>query len=77
MMSSRWKYGSVQNAMTRWKDQMVAMVFGYKLGVDLPVEKRGMIPNAKFYDKAYRGSWNGLTVISIAIGQGEVTLTPL
>jgi len=77
MMSSRWKYGSVQNAMTRWKDQMVAMGFGYKLGVDLPGEKRGMIPNAKFYDKAYRGSWNGLTVISIAIGQGEVTLTPL
>ena len=77
MMSSREKYGSVQNAMTRWKDQMVAMGFGYKLGVDLPGEKRGMIPNAKFYDKAYRGSWNGLTVISDAIGQGEVTLTPL
>ena len=36
-----------------------------------------MIPNAQFYDKAYRGSWNGLTVISIAIGQGEVTATPL
>ena len=36
-----------------------------------------MIPNAAFYDKAYRGSWNGLTVSSIAIGQGEVTLTPL
>ena len=36
-----------------------------------------MIPNAQFYDKAYRASWNGLTVISISIGQGEVTLTPL
>ena len=46
-------------------------------GIDLPGEKRGMIPNAQFYDKAYRGSWNGLTVISIAIGQGEVTATPL
>ena len=30
-----------------------------------------------FYDKAYRGSWNGLTVISISIGQGEVNATPL
>ena len=56
---------------------MVSMGFGYKLGIDLPGEKRGMIPNAQFYDKAYRGSWNGLTVISIAIGQGEVTATPL
>lgn len=71
------KYGKVQNAMTVWKDHMVSMGFGYKLGVDLPGEKRGLIPNAQFYDKAYRGSWNGLTVISIAIGQGEVLLTPL
>lgn len=51
--------------------------FGYKLGVDLPGEKRGLIPNAQFYDKAYRGRWNGLTVISIAIGQGEILATPL
>lgn len=71
------KYGSAQKAMTVWKDHMVAMGFGYKLGVDLPGEKRGLIPNAQFYDKAYRGSWNGLTIISIAIGQGEVLLTPL
>ena len=71
------KYGSVQNAMNTWRDYMVSMGFGYKLGIDLPGEKRGLIPNAQFYDKAYKGSWNGLTVISIAIGQGEVLLTPL
>ena len=71
------KYGTVQKAMDTWRDYMVSMGFGYKLGVDLPGEKRGLIPNAKFYDKAYKGSWNGLTVISIAIGQGEVNATPL
>lgn len=77
MMGSRQKYGSVQKAMDTWRDYMVSMGFGYPLGIDLPGEKRGMIPNSKFYDKAYRGSWNGLTIISIAIGQGEVTATPL
>ncbi len=77
MFSNRKKYPKVQDAMTRWKDYMVSMGFGYKLGIDLPGEKRGLIPNAQFYDKAYRGSWNGLTVISISIGQGEVNLTPL
>jgi penicillin-binding protein 2 len=77
MIDARRKYGNVENAMTRWKDYMVSYGFGYRLGVDLPGEKRGLIPNAQFYDKAYHGSWNGLTVISIAIGQGEVTLTPL
>lgn len=71
------KYGSPQKAITVWKDHMVSQGFGYKLGVDLPGEKRGLIPNASFYDKAYHGHWNGLTVISIAIGQGEILATPL
>ena len=77
MIGAKTKYGTVQNAMNIWRDYMVSMGFGYKLGIDLPGEKRGLIPNAQFYDKAYKGSWNGLTVISIAIGQGEVLLTPL
>lgn len=77
MIGSRSKYGSVQNAMNRWRDYMVSMGFGYALGIDLPGEKRGLIPNAQYYDKAYRGSWNGMTIISISIGQGEVNLTPL
>ena len=77
MIGNKAKYGSVQNAMNTWRDYMVSMGFGYKLGIDLPSEKRGMIPNAMFYDKAYKGSWNGLTIISIAIGQGEVTAPPL
>nr|WP_302830336.1 penicillin-binding protein 2 [uncultured Bacteroides sp.] len=76
-MFSDKKYGSPQNAITVWKDHMVSQGFGYRLGADLPGEQRGLIPNAKFYDKAYRGSWNGLTVISIAIGQGEILATPL
>lgn len=77
MLGNRTKYPTVQDAMTRWKDYMVSMGFGYKLGIDLPGEKRGLIPNAQFYDKAYKNDWSGLTVISISIGQGEVTLTPL
>lgn len=77
MFSNKRKYGSVQNAMNCWKDHMVDMGFGYKLGIDLPGESRGMIPNANYYDDHYRKSWNALTAISISIGQGEVTATPL
>ena len=77
MIGNKKKYGTVQNAMNTWRDYMVSMGFGYRLGIDLPGEKRGLIPNAQFYDKAYKGSWNGLTIISIAIGQGEVNATPL
>jgi penicillin-binding protein 2 len=77
MIGNRQKYKTVQDAMNTWRDYMVSMGFGYRLGIDLPGEKRGLIPNAQFYDKAYKGSWNGLTIISIAIGQGEVNATPL
>lgn len=77
MMGNRRKYKNVQEAMNTWRDYMVSMGFGYKLGIDLPGEKRGLIPNADFYDNVYNKDWNGLTVISISIGQGEVNLTPL
>lgn len=77
MIGNRKNYHNVQEAMDTWRDYMVSMGFGYKLGIDLVGEKRGLIPNSSFYDKAYRGSWNGLTIISISIGQGEVNLTPL
>ncbi len=76
MLNNRQKYPTIQDAITTWKDYMVSMGFGYKLGIDLPGESRGMIPNADYYDRRL-GHWNALGVISIAIGQGEVTLTPL
>ena len=83
MIGNRTKYKSVHEAMNTWRDYMVSMGFGYKLGVDLSGEKRGMIPNAEYYDSRHTdkngnvGKWNGLSIISIAIGQGEVTATPL
>lgn len=77
MIGNRKKYPTSHDAMNVWRDYMVSMGFGYKLGIDLPGEKRGLIPNGDYYDNAYHSSWNGLTVISISIGQGEVNLTPL
>ena len=71
------KYGGTKAAMNVWRDYMVSMGFGYKLGVDLPGEARGMIPNSEYYTHHYGNSWKAVTVISISIGQGEVTLTPL
>jgi penicillin-binding protein 2 len=57
---------------------MVSMGFGYPLGVDLPGEKRGLIPNAQYYDRIHgEGRWGALRIISTAIGQGEVLLTPV
>lgn len=64
--------------LEKWKDYMVEMGYGYRLGVDLPSEGRGFIPNPGTYDKSFRGpNWRANSIISIAIGQGEVLATPL
>lgn len=64
--------------LTKWKNYMVEMGYGYRLGVDLPHESRGFIPNADFYSNSFRGAnWSANTIISISIGQGEVLATPL
>ncbi len=76
-MFSSEKYSGTKEAMNRWRDYMVSMGFGYRLGIDLPGEVRGMIPNAEYYTRHYGNYWRAVTVISISIGQGEVTLTPL
>lgn len=69
---------NVSAQLTKWKDYMVEMGYGYRLGIDLPHESRGFIPNADFYSKSFRGAnWRANSIISISIGQGEVLATPL
>lgn len=72
------KGGNRDELFTRWKDYMVSMGYGYPLGVDLPHERRGFIPNAEFYNNSFRGNrWSANSIISISIGQGEILATPL
>lgn len=64
--------------LEKWKNYMVEMGYGYKLGIDLPSESRGFIPNPDFYSSSFRGAnWSANSIISISIGQGEVLATPL
>lgn len=77
MLDNRRRYATIQEGFEVWKNHIVSMGFGYKLGIDLPSEKRGYIPNSKVYDNIYKGRWNSQTIISTAIGQGEITTTPL
>lgn len=78
MIDKRSKYGSSARAFEVWKNHLVSMGYGYRLGVDLPGESRGYIPNSKTYDKFYgEGHWSANTIISVAIGQGEILATPL
>lgn len=62
----------------KWKNYLVQMGYGYRLGIDLPSESRGFIPNTEFYNKSFRGrNWSGNSIISVSIGQGEILATPV
>ena len=78
MLDKKSKYGSTSEAFEVWKNHLVNMGYGYRLGIDIPGESRGFIPNSGTYNKYYgKDRWNALTIISIAIGQGEILATPL
>jgi penicillin-binding protein 2 len=51
--------------------------FGDKLGIDLYGEYGGFVPTTEWLDNANGKYWNWGTVISCAIGQGEMAATPL
>ena len=62
----------------RWKSHLESFGLGDYLGYDLPIGKKGFIPGSSYYNQWYaKGSWGPTTVISNAIGQGEVLTTPI
>lgn len=61
-----------------WRDHVLNFGIGKKLGIDLPTENQGSLPEEEYYNRIYgNGRWNAMTVRSLAIGQGELGVTPL
>ncbi len=77
ILSNRVKYKNIDEAYTAWLDYMESMGFLKVFDTDLPYELKGRIPTAEYFDKKYNNSWNGNTVVSMGIGQGEAAVTPL
>ncbi|MGA3205844.1 MAG: penicillin-binding protein 2 [Bryobacteraceae bacterium] len=50
---------------------------GKKTGIDLPNEKEGLMPSPKWKLRVQREKWYAGETISVAIGQGAVTVTPI
>lgn len=61
-----------------WAKHLKSFGLGDFMGYDLPTGRRGNIPSSKSYNKTYKGwKWDGKTIVSNAIGQGEVLMTPV
>lgn len=71
------KYANQKVAYDEWQKKVRKFGLGEKLGIDLPSEKPGRLYDAAYYSKKYSKSWGYSTVISLAIGQGEMDATPL
>lgn len=60
-----------------WRKKVKLWGLGDTLGIDLPGERTGRLYDAAYYTKEHGKRWGYSTVISLAIGQGEMDATPL
>jgi penicillin-binding protein 2 len=72
------KYVKPANAVDVWSNHLKSFGLGAFMGYDLPIGKKGNIPDSKTYKRMYpNGGWRSTTIISNSIGQGEVLMTPI
>jgi penicillin-binding protein 2 len=51
--------------------------FGHRTGIDLPGEAEGTMPSTAWKVRNFHQKWMGGDTVSVAIGQGYVTVTPI
>ena len=72
------KYPRTDAGYSVWRDYLLRFGLGQKTGIDIPNELNGFVPDVDYYNRYYnKGGWSSLTIISLAIGQGELGFTPL
>lgn len=71
-------FTTTREGYENWRNHVMSFGFGKKLNCDLPGEMNGNIPSSNYYDKYHgKNRWRSLNIISLAIGQGEIGITPL
>ncbi|RAJ28557.1 penicillin-binding protein 2 [Pedobacter cryoconitis] len=71
------KYKNKIEAYDSWSAKVRKFGLGSKLDLDMPFERKGRIFTSDEYTKRFGKHWGYTTVISLAIGQGEMSATPL
>jgi penicillin-binding protein 2 len=66
------------HGLDNWHEWLEKFGIGKKTGIDIPNESKGFVPTQKYYNKYHgEGHWRASTIMSLAIGQAEISLTPL
>ncbi len=68
----------LRTGLDRMSDMMKRFALSERTGIDLPQERRGLFPDPAWYDRKFGvGRWSKGLVLNLAIGQGEVSVTPI
>ena len=71
-------FPTTRQSYENWRKKVMSFGFGKKLGLDLPGELNGNIPSPAYYDRYHgKNRWRSMSIISLAIGQGEIGITPV
>ncbi len=61
-----------------WSKYSILFLFGKKTGIELTNENTGLVPSREYYDQVFgKGKWTRGMLANLAIGQGELLVTPL
>ncbi len=72
------KYASPATGVDVWSNHLESFGLGQFMGYDLPTGRKGNRPTSKLYKRIYpNGGWRSTAIVSNAIGQGEVLMTPI
>lgn len=72
------KYLKPATGVDVWSNHLKSFGLGEFMGYDLPTGRKGLRPSSKLYKRIYpNGGWRSTAIVSNAIGQGEVLMTPI
>ncbi len=67
-----------REGIQKWADMVKKFGLGDYLHYDLPIGKKGLVPDSSFYNKYFGNNrWKTSYTISNGIGQGQILVTPI